>query len=180
MEHTWDLLIHVESGREPSLGWSWSNAIRGWLLFSLPSWPRKVTRDGAKDSRTKPQKMVGYICIINKKNMHCVKTTNHIYIPQYIITLYIYPYMCVFNYSIFIYLFKCPSLVALRMKGRYSKGPRCSHEGSRDRRLPPPLNDSKLAKKHSKGDYGTPIEIHIYQIISKLNIIIIMIMWQTQ
>ena len=61
-----------------------------------------------------------------------------------------------------IYLFKCPSLVALRMKGRYSKGPRCSHEGSHDRRLPPTLNDSKLAKKHSKGDYGTPIEIHIY------------------
>jgi hypothetical protein len=97
MEHTWDLLIHVESGREPSLGWSWSNAIRGWLLFSLPSWPRKVTRDGAKDSRTKPQKMVGYICIINKKNMHCVKTTNHIYIPQYIITLYIYPYIPIYT-----------------------------------------------------------------------------------
>ena len=79
--------------------------------------------------------------------------------PGIYILYYIYPYMCVQLHYIyififidwlidwFIYLFKCPSLVALRMKGRYSKGPRCSHEGSRDRRLPPPLNDSKLVKK---------------------------------
>ena len=51
----------------------------------------------------------------------------------------LYTFVChVYLYNIYIYIFThtyiyiCiiyPSTVALRMKGRYGKGPRCSHEG---------------------------------------------------
>ena len=81
----------------------------------------------------------------------------------------LYTFVCnVYLYNIYIYThiyiyILYPSTVALRMKGRYSKGPRCSHEGMKGAMMAECrllLMTPNLPKKHSKGDCGTSIEIH--------------------